>query len=82
MAWSIYAWPRILPSDFDVLYTFDVSRAIVSLRSLLNRAGLVIANRAGAAPPDGHIAGADVEHIFDGFVTETETQALGYRTGV
>ena len=82
MAWSIYAWPRILPSDIDVLYSFDLSRAMLALRSLVKRSGFVIANRAGVTPTDGRIAAAEVEQILDGFVTETETQAAGYDTRV
>lgn len=82
MAWALYAWPMMLPDDFDVLYSFDMSRLITVLRRRVKPEGYAIANRVGEVPEDSRIADPAVEAVFDGFITETETQIAGYKSSL
>jgi glycosyltransferase involved in cell wall biosynthesis len=81
MAWALYAWPRVLPHDFDLLYTLDASRLVCGLRRHLKPRARVIVNIVGEAA-QGSWADPAAMRVFDAFVTETETQAAAYNVSI
>jgi len=81
MAWALHVWPLLLPHDFDVIYTLDLSRLVCALRKLLKPCGYLFANRVGEAS-EVSVAQPEVVAALDGFITETETQAAQYRSRV